>query len=178
MSEKKPVIVYGANGFSGRLVAEYLREYNVPFIAAGRNKARLQAVMSHIPGIETANYEIAETGGSIDDLVRLFSGAKVVCNTVGPFIYNGPRVLEACLKAGCHYLDISGEQAWVRQVAENWRDKFAELGLLAAPSTAYMSVPSDAAARICIENRGIDSLEIVTMFRGMPTFGSTQTIFA
>jgi len=178
MPEKKPVIVYGANGFSGRLVAEFLREYNVPFIAAGRNKTKLQDVLSRVPGIETANYEIAEVGNSVEDLVRLFSGAKVVCNTVGPFIYNGPRVLEACLKAGCHYLDISGEQAWVRQVAENWSGKFAERGLLAAPSTAFMSVPSDAAARICIENRGIDSLEIVTMFRGMPTFGSTQTIFA
>jgi short subunit dehydrogenase-like uncharacterized protein len=178
MTAKRSVVVYGASGFSGRLVAEYLREYNVPFIAAGRNRARIEEVMKSVPGIETADYEIAETGNSSEELAKVFSGAKVVCNTVGPFIYSGPRVIEACLKSGCHYLDISGEQAWIRQVAEHWGGKFAERGLLAAPATAFMSAPSDAAARMCLEGTAIDTLEILTMFRGTPTFGSTQTIFA
>jgi len=40
VSDKKPVVLYGASGFSGRLVAEFLREYNVPFIATGRNRRR------------------------------------------------------------------------------------------------------------------------------------------
>ena len=105
MSGKKPVVLYGASGFSGRLVAEFLREFNVPFIAAGRDRARIQDVINHVPGIETAEYEIFETAGSVDDLVKLFTGARVVCNTVGPFLYHGPRVIEACLKAGCHYMD-------------------------------------------------------------------------
>ena len=179
MSNKRPVVIYGANGFSGRLIAEFLREYNVPFIAAGRSLKRLQDVMSHVPGIETANYECVETQGTVEDLTRLFAGAKVVCNTAGPFIYNGPRVIEAALKSGCHYLDISGEQAWVRQVSEQWGAKFAERGLLAAPATAFMSSVSDAAVRLCLEqNPGIDTLEVLTMFKGNPTFGSTQTIFA
>jgi short subunit dehydrogenase-like uncharacterized protein len=175
---QKPVVVYGANGFSGRLIVEFLRDYNVPFVAAGRCRKRLEDVMSRVPGIETANYEIAEVGGSVDELTKLFSGAKVVCNTVGPFIYNGPRVVEACLKAGCHYVDIGGEQAWHREVAENWGSKFAERGLLVAPGTAFMCASSDAAARLCLESGTIDTLETVTMFKGMPTFGSTQTIFA
>lgn len=179
MNKKRPVVVYGANGFSGRLIAEFLREYNVPFIAAGRSLKRLQEVMSHVPGIETADYECVETQGSAEDLTRVFTGAKVVCNTAGPFIYNGPRVIEAVLKAGCHYLDISGEQAWLRKVAEEWGPKFAERRLLAAPATAFMSSVSDAAIRLCVEkNPGIDTIEVLTMFKGNPTFGSTQTIFA
>jgi short subunit dehydrogenase-like uncharacterized protein len=179
MAGKNPVVVYGASGFSGRLVVEYLREYNVPFIAAGRNRAKIEQVLKHAPGIETAKFEIAETGDSVGELAQLFAGANVVCNTVGPFIYSGPRVIEASLKAGCHYLDISGEQEWIRQVSTKWSGPFAERGLLAAPATAFMSAPSDAAARLCVENnKGIDSLETVTLFRGMPTFGSTQTIFA
>ena len=178
MSGKKPVVLYGTSGFSGRLIAEFLREYNVPFIAAGRNGAKIKEVMSRVPGIETADYEIAEVSGSVDDLVKLFTGAKVVCNTVGPLIYYGPGVIEASLKAGCHYLDISGEQAWVRQVAENWGSKFAEKGLVAAPATAYMSTVSDIAARMCLETGAIDTLETISMFKGVPTFGSTQTIFA
>jgi len=178
MPDKKPVIVYGGSGFSGRLAAEYLREYNVPFVAAGRNKAKIQDVMNRVPGIETADYEVAEVAHSVDALTKLFSGAKVVCNTVGPFIYHGPAVVEACLKAGCHYIDIAGEQAWHRDLSEKWSDKFAEKKLLLSPGTAFMSAPSDAAARLCMENAGFDTLEILTMFDGMPTFGSTQTIFA
>jgi short subunit dehydrogenase-like uncharacterized protein len=178
MSDNRPVVIYGANGFSGRLVAEFLREYNIPFIAAGRSRARLEEVMNHVPGIETADYEVVETGGSPEELVKLFSGAKVVCNTVGPFIYNGPRVIEAALNAGCHYLDIGGEQAWLRQVSEKWGERFATRGLLAAPATAFMSAVSDSAARLCLEQGAIDTLEILTMFKGNPTFGSTQTIFA
>src|ERR1700687_5186321 len=107
---KRPVVIYGASGFSGRLVAEFLREYHLPFIAAGRNKTKIEEVMAHVPGIETADYEVAETSSSVEDLVQLFAGSKVVCNTVGPFIYNGPAVIEAALQARCHYVDIGGEQ--------------------------------------------------------------------
>lgn len=174
----KPVVVYGANGFSGRLIAEFLREYNVPFVAAGRNAGKIQDVMSRVPGIETANYQVGAVGGSVDELAELFSGSKAVCNTVGPFIYNGARVVEACLKAGCHYMDIGGEQAWSREVAEKWGRKFADRGLLVAPGTAFMSAVSDAAARLCAETAAIDTIETLTMFKGIPTFGSTQTIFA
>jgi short subunit dehydrogenase-like uncharacterized protein len=134
--------------------------------------------MNRVPGIETANHEVQETGGSLEELVKLFSGCKVVCNTAGPFMYNGPRVIEAALKAGCHYLDISGEQTWIREVAEKWGPQFAARGLLAAPATAFMSAVSDAAARSCLELGAVDTLEILTMFKGVPTFGSTQTIFA
>jgi short subunit dehydrogenase-like uncharacterized protein len=178
MSDKRPVVIYGANGFSGRLVAEFLREYNIPFIAAGRSRSRLEEVLEHVPGIETADYEIAETSGSTDELTKLFAGARVICNTAGPFIYNGPGVIEAALNAGCHYLDISGEQAWIRQASEKWGECFAKRGLLASPATAFMSAVSDAAARICLESHAVDTLEILTMFKGAPTFGSTQTIFA
>jgi len=178
MSDKRPAVVYGANGFSGRLVVEFLREFNIPFIAAGRNRKRIQEVVERVPGIETADYEIIETCGTVEDLAKLFAGAKVVCNTVGPFIYNGPRVVEASLKAGCHYVDIGGEQAWAREVSETWGKKFADQGLLVAPGTAFMSAISDAAVRLCLESAAVDSVETLTMFNGIPTFGSTQTIYA
>jgi hypothetical protein len=159
-------------------VVEFLREYNVPFVAAGRNRTRIQEALNRVPGIESADYEVAETCGSVDELDKLFAGVKVVCNTVGPFICNGPKVVEASLKAGCHYVDIGGEEAWAREVSENWGEKFADRGLLIAPGTAFMSAISDAAARLCLESAAVDTLETRTMFNGIPTFGSTQTIFA
>src|SRR3984885_7421600 len=110
MLANKPVVVYGASGFSGRLVVEFLCEYRIPFLAVGRNRAKLEEVLKQVPGIEAAEYEIVVVRNSVEALADVFAGAKVVCNTVGPFIYSGPSVIEACLKAGCHYLDISGEQ--------------------------------------------------------------------
>ena len=57
---KKPVVIYGVTGYTGRLVAEYCREYHLPFIAAGRDAKRIKEVMDKVPGIENADYEIAE----------------------------------------------------------------------------------------------------------------------
>ena len=57
----KPVIVYGASGYTGRLICEYLREYHVPFVAAGRDGGKLKTSMeSNVAGIETADYEVVE----------------------------------------------------------------------------------------------------------------------
>src|SRR3954453_6961221 len=92
-SSKKPVVVYGASGYTGRLVCEYLREYNIPFIAAGRSKEKVDAAMkSNVAGIETASFEVAEVAHTVDALTELFNGASVVLNTVGPFAKFGPEV--------------------------------------------------------------------------------------
>src|SRR5271167_629024 len=76
MSVKKPVIVYGASGYTGRLICEFLRELNVPFIAAGRDAARVQNVMNRIPGIESADYEVVQVEHTVEALTELFRGAK------------------------------------------------------------------------------------------------------
>jgi short subunit dehydrogenase-like uncharacterized protein len=86
MSTEKPVVVYGVSGYTGRLVCEYLRELNVPFVAVGRDKARVQAVVDKIPGMETADYEVVGVEHTVAALTECFRGAKVVCNLVGPFI--------------------------------------------------------------------------------------------
>jgi hypothetical protein len=178
MSDKRPVVVYGASGFSGRLIIEFLREYNVPFIAAGRDRKKIKRVLAQVPGIGTADYEIVQVDHDVDALAALLEGATVVCNTVGPCIFYGSTVTEAALKAGCHYIDTGGETPWVKLAAEEWGSKFEDAGLLLAPATAYMSAVSEACARIAIERApGIDSLEILSMFNGFPTYGSTQTIF-
>lgn len=178
MSDKRPVVVYGASGFSARLIIEFLREYNVPFVAAGRNRERIEDVLAHVPGIGTADYEIVQVDHDVDALASLLDGATVVCNTVGPCIYHASTVAEAALKAGCHYIDTGGETPWVKLAHEEWGAKFEEAGLLLAPATAYMSAVAEACARIAIERApGIDSLEILSMFMGFPTYGSTQTIF-
>ena len=178
MSEKKPVIVYGASGYTGRLVCEYLRELHVPFIAAGRDKARVQAVMDKIPGIENADYEVAEVAHDVGALTEFFRGSKVVSNMVGPFSQYGPEVAQACIAAGCHYTDTTGEQDWVLDAKTRFGEKFAARGLLLAPGIAQMYTTGEIAANICLETPGLDTLDILVLWKGFPTYASTQTIFA
>jgi short subunit dehydrogenase-like uncharacterized protein len=177
VSTTKPVVVYGASGYTGRLVCEYLREYNVPFVAAGRDASRVQDAMDHVPGIETAQYEVAEVEHSVEALTELFSGAKVVCNMVGPFAKYGHEVVEACINTGCHYLDTTGEQDWLLDCDENFGPRMAEKGLLLSPGVAQMYTTGEIAANICLETPGLDTLDILTLWKGAPTVASTQTIF-
>src|SRR3984885_13010663 len=75
MPDKKPVVVYGVSGYTGRLVCEYLREYNIPFIAAGRDKKRVQDVVDKIPG-----------GGN--RAAQPFRGARGACQMGGSLSKN------------------------------------------------------------------------------------------
>jgi short subunit dehydrogenase-like uncharacterized protein len=176
-NNKKPVVVYGASGYTGRLVCEYLREYGIPFIAAGRSGDNLQAAMaSHVAGIETASYEIVEVKHSVDALTQLFKGASVVLNTVGPFARFGPEVVQACLAAKCHYTDTTGEQDWLITLEQEFGARFAAAGLVLSPGLAHMYTTGEIAAQLCLETPGLDTLDIAVFWGGSPTIASTQTI--
>jgi hypothetical protein len=173
----KPVVVYGASGYTGRLICEYLREYRVPFVAAGRDADKVKASMeSNVAGIETADYEVVEVSHDVESLTQLFSGASVVLNTVGPFSKWGPEVVEACLSAGAHYTDTTGEQDWLITCDEQYGADFAAAGLLLAPGIAQMYTTGEIAAEVALETPGLDTLDIAVFWGGSPTIASTQTI--
>jgi NAD(P)-dependent dehydrogenase (short-subunit alcohol dehydrogenase family) len=172
----KPVVVYGASGYTGRLICEYLREYGIPFIAAGRDKQRLQEAMDLVPGIGTVDYEIVEVAHEVEALTELFRGARVVCNTVGPFAEFGPEVVQACIAAGTHYLDTTGEQDWLIDCDENHGAAMAERGLLLLPGLAQMYTTGEIAAQLCLQTPGLDTLDILVLWKGSPTVASTRTI--
>jgi hypothetical protein len=176
-STDKPVVVYGASGYTGRLICEYLREYNVPFVAAGRDSGKLKNAMeANVAGIETADYEIVEVTHDVESLTELFRGASVVCNTVGPFSKWGPEVVEACLAAGTHYTDTTGEQDWLISCDEHYGADFAAAGLLLSPGIAQMYTTGEIAAQLCLEKPGLDTLDIAVFWGGSPTIASTLTI--
>jgi short subunit dehydrogenase-like uncharacterized protein len=176
MSDKKKVVVYGASGYTGRLVCEYLREFNVPFIAAGRDKARIAEALETVPGIGTVDHEIVEVEHAVGPLSELFDGASVVCNMVGPFATYGHEVVEACLATGCHYLDTTGEQDWLIDAEAAYGTRMAAAGLLLAPGVAQMYTTGEIAAQLCLEQPGLDTLDILVFWKGAPTVASTRTI--
>jgi NAD(P)-dependent dehydrogenase (short-subunit alcohol dehydrogenase family) len=177
MTTPKPVVVYGASGYTGRLICEYLREHGVPFVAAGRDAIKLKTSMeSSVAGIETADYEVVEVAHDVESLTDLFRGASVVCNTVGPFSTLGPEVVQACLAAGTHYLDTTGEQDWLITCDEQYGADFAAAGLLLSPGIAQMYTTGEIAAQLCLETPGVDTLDIAVFWGGSPTIASTRTI--
>jgi hypothetical protein len=171
-----PVVIYGASGYTGRLVAEHLREMGMPFIAAGRNREKIAENMKIVPGIESARYEIVEVEHNVESLTKLFRGRKVVCNTVGPFTRYNLEVGEACLNAGVHYLDTTGEQSAMLQLEESFGEAFVKKGLVMVPSLAYMYGLSEIGARYCLETPGVDSLRMHAIGAAVPTVASAQTI--
>lgn len=176
-ARQKKVVVYGASGYTGRLVCEYLREYNVPFIAAGRSQEKLEtSLRENVAGVETADFEIRTVEHTTEALTELLSGASVVLNMVGPFSTYGPEVVEAALAAGVHYTDTTGEQDWLITCDETYGQQFAEAGLLLSPGIAQMYTIGEIAAQLCLETPGLDSLDIAVFWGGSPTIASTRTI--
>lgn len=175
---KKPVVVLGANGYTGRLVMESLAEFGIPFVAAGRNSSKVEEVVKNVPGIDSAEYEILELPVDKSALVGAFSGAQVVCNTVGPFYKLGSTVVEAALEAGCHYTDSAGEQAWLFQAKKAYGEEFAKAGRVLTPGAAALYTTADIAANLARELvPEADSIDVVNYLNGTPTTASTQTIF-
>jgi short subunit dehydrogenase-like uncharacterized protein len=181
---KHPVVVYGASGYTGMLIMDWLIDQNIPFTAVARNAGRAKEMMEQrVVRLESATYELIEADHDVDSLVKVFSGAKVVCNTVGPFTNFGLVAVEAALKAGCHYLDTSGEQSHVRAVRDGFGELYRQAGLLVSPSIAYMYSFAEIAAELALETPGVDALETATLARGPRgggagvSVGSTATIF-
>jgi len=181
---KYPVVVYGASGYTGMLIMDWLIDQQIPFTAVARNAGRAQEMMAQrVVRLESATYEIVECEHDVDALARVFAGAKVVCNTVGPFVNFGLVAVEAALKAGCHHIDTTGEQQYIRAVRDRFGEAYAQAGLLVSPSTAYMYTFAEIASELALETHGVDTLETATLCRGPRfaapgvTVGSTASIF-
>ena len=109
MATNYQVVLYGASGYTGKLTAWKLAERGIPFIAAGRNAARIEQEMAKVPELKGHDYQCVSVAHDRGALTELFSGKKAVINIVGPFMQLGRPVVEACLKAGAHYFDTTGE---------------------------------------------------------------------
>src|SRR5262245_61865164 len=106
-----PIAVYGATGYTGRLVAAELAEAGADFVISGRNPVKLEALRADL-GLESApvTASIYDPGS----LRALLADCSAVINCAGPFVKLGEPVLRAAIETGTHYLDTSGEQPWMQ----------------------------------------------------------------
>ena len=178
MSGKPRVFIYGASGYTGKLVAESLAQRGIPFVFAGRNRERLEAglkiVEERFGGPVAA--EIGVAGNTLEDLLPLLQDIDVVINVAGPFMQIAWPVVEAALQASCHYLDTTGEQDWTLAIRKKYGQAFADKGLLLNPANSYMWAAGALAAEVVLENDGVDSLDLVYQIdHGLPSEASTKS---
>jgi len=113
------VVVYGASGYTGRLIAAELASRGVELVLAGRNRGKLEAVAASLGSGTEARVAVVP----IDDargLRELIAPAAVVVACAGPFTLHGRPVIEAAADSGTDYLDTTGEQPFIRDSFERW----------------------------------------------------------
>lgn len=171
------VVIYGASGYTGKLIAWHLAERGIPFIAAGRNKKRLEEEMKNVPELKeyNAQYECVAVDLERKALADFFKGKKIVYNVVGPFMQLSEPVVQACLDSECHYLDTTGEQDWMLMLEKEYGAKFKKKNLLLCPANAFMWTAGNIAAEIALETPGIDTLDIAYIADSATSEASTMS---
>ncbi|HIL01200.1 MAG TPA: saccharopine dehydrogenase [Myxococcales bacterium] len=149
------VVVWGASGFTGRLVAEYLFEKygasnGLRWAIGGRNPEKLETVKRELAGATGQDADAlpiiigdSDDAGSLADLARR---TRVVCTTVGPYAKYGSRLVEACASTGTDYCDLTGEVHWMQRMIEAHQDAARASGARIVFNCGFDCIPSDIGA--------------------------------
>lgn len=145
---KFDIIVWGASGFVGKLICEYLvSQYgnnpDVRWAMGGRSQSKLEAVRSSL-GDNASDIPII-TGDAADTkaLGDIVQRTKVVITTVGPYAKYGSDLVAACARHGVDYVDLAGEAQWIRRMIDAHQEAAEKSGARIVPSCGFDSVPSD-----------------------------------
>jgi short subunit dehydrogenase-like uncharacterized protein len=166
------IIVYGATGFTGRLVAEYLstRVGAPKWAMAGRSMAKLQEVRDLI-GAPADTHLIVADATDPESLDAMAKRTQVVLTTVGPYQLYGNEVLSACIANGTDYTDLSGEPVWMRQKIDEHGDAAEKSGARICFSAGFDSIPFDLGVlglqQHCTEKFGAPAPRIKGRVRAM-----------
>ena len=142
------VVLYGATGFVGRQTVAYFAQHAgaLRWALAGRSATKLEQVRAACgPGAAGAGIVVADAADA-KALNALAAKAHVVLSTAGPFALYGSALVAACVQQRCHYVDITGETPWVRQLIDSHHDQAARDGTRIIPCCGFDSVPSDLGA--------------------------------
>jgi short subunit dehydrogenase-like uncharacterized protein len=148
MSEREfDVVVFGASGYTGKLVAEYIQsEYgengSVKWAIAGRNREKLEGIREEL-GL-SADLSILEVDSNDQDsLNAMTSSTKCVLTTVGPYQLYGSNLVESCAKNGTDYVDLTGEPGWMYEMINAHKETAEASGARIVFSCGFDSIPFD-----------------------------------
>ncbi|MBL0114546.1 MAG: saccharopine dehydrogenase NADP-binding domain-containing protein [Sphingomonadales bacterium] len=137
------IIVYGASGFTGRLVAEYLAKRGIKrWAMAGRSAAKLAEVRDLI-GAPKDTPLVEADASAPETLTAMCNRARVIITTVGPYQLYGPELVKACAETGTDYVDLCGEPAWMRHMIDAHDVTAKKSGARIVFSCGFDSIPFD-----------------------------------
>ena len=148
MSEQKfDVIVFGATGYTGKLVAEYMKnEYgddeNIKWAIAGRNMDKLMLVKNDL-GLKDEIEMIEVDSSDIDALNKMTCSTKCVLTTVGPYQLYGSDLVQSCANNGTDYVDLTGEPGWMYEMINLCKEQAEKSGSRIVFSCGFDSIPFD-----------------------------------
>jgi short subunit dehydrogenase-like uncharacterized protein len=170
------VVVFGATGFAGRLVAGYLADHAPPGVRiglAGRSRERLAEVRARLGAAASAWPLVIADSGDPRSLAALAGSARVVASTVGPYYRQGLPLVEACASAGTDYADLAGEVLFLRDSIGRYHELAQSTGARIVHCCGFDSIPSDLgvltlhqAARADDAGDLEDTTLVVTALRG------------
>ena len=150
------IVLFGATGFTGRLVAEYLARHlptGARWALAGRSQERLEAVRSRLVSLEPGCADLPLLHADVSDpatLDRVAQRARVVVSTVGPYLSYGEPLVAACAKAGTDYADLTGEPEFVDRMYLGYHQQARDTGARLVHPCGFDSVPHDLGSRFTV----------------------------
>ncbi|PPQ99762.1 hypothetical protein CVT24_009665 [Panaeolus cyanescens] len=161
MSEKVDILVLGATGFTGRLITRYLANHpqkaHFTLALGARTASKLKAVVEEY-GLQDSVKLISVDVTNPQDVENAVKQTKVVINTVGPYWSWGTPVVRACVRNSVHYVDLTGETAWVKQIIREFDFFATKTGSIIVPSCGFDSIPSDISAHLA--NKTLRALQL------------------
>lgn len=150
------IVVFGATGFTGRLVVDALVARGEPVRIVGRSRDRLEQLSAHHGGLDLRVADVERPA----DLKAAIDGAAALVTTVGPFTWWGEPAVEAAIDAGVPYLDSTGEPGFIRRVFERYGPRAVERGIPLITAFGYDYVPGNLAAGLALEQAGGEAVRV------------------
>ena len=172
--QQGPIAVYGATGYTGRLVTAELAGAGADLVIAGRNRRKLDTLAAETRG------EVAVKEAALEDpsaLRALLADCAAVVDCAGPFIHHGEPVLAAAVETRTHYLDTTGEQPYMELVFERYGPRAEEAGIAVIPAMGFDYAPGDMIASLTADGMGeLDEISLNYCWQGFtPSQGTART---
>jgi saccharopine dehydrogenase (NAD+, L-glutamate forming) len=151
------LIVFGASGYTGGKVAEYLARHapsDFRWAIAGRNVSKLETVKARLGRLDARCLAVGIVSASVEDpesLARMAGSTRVLLTTVGPFADYGEPVVGACVASRTHYVDSTGEAAFVSAIIDQYDARAIGAGIRVVPSCGFDAAVADLGAYFAIQ---------------------------
>lgn len=153
MDRRYDLVVFGATGFTGKRVVQLLAEdagKRLRWAIAGRDASRLETIRKQYALPSTVDILTADVANE-ESLRAAAAKCTLLLDCVGPFRFFGEPVVKACISAGCHYIDITGEPEFMERMELKFHDEAKAKGVLVVSACGFDSIPADLGAVFAVD---------------------------